>query len=108
MAAKSKFQKDLEKLWPQTKKQLDKMAKEAMVLAKKSEKQLIALSEKGKLQFELTMLQLKKEQLFYNMGKLVSQKSKGKKKTAKVLKLKKELARLNRKISSLKKALEKK
>ncbi len=105
MAKKFNMQKELEKLWPKTKKQLDRVAKDAMVLAKKSEKQLIELSEKGKIQFELTMLQVKKEQLFYKIGKAVAKNLKRMKKTVTLAKLDKELKSINSQISSCKKDL---
>ena len=108
MVDKFQFSKNLEKLWPQTKKQLEKMAADAKKLAQHSEKQLVQFSEKSKLQFELTVLQFKREQLFYRIGKAASKVIKKIKQNKGLSQLSKELDSLSRQIAACKRALSKK
>lgn len=59
------FKKELEK----TKKQLLKFSQEAIDVAIKGEKELIKLSKQGKLHVDTTAIGLKKEKLYYLIGK---------------------------------------
>ena len=59
------FKKDLEK----AKQQLGQFSKEAMVLAKKGEKEFLKFSHRGKLHLDSTTIDLKREQLYYLIGK---------------------------------------
>ena len=70
MADKLKLaKKNIEKMWPDIKKQLNKLSKDALDLARAGEDKVITISKKSKLQFELLTLQLKREQLHYKLGK---------------------------------------
>lgn len=60
---------DFKKEWERTKKQLVKLGKEATELAHKGEKEIIKISKKGKLHIDKTALNLKKERLYYSIGK---------------------------------------
>ena len=60
---------DFKKEWPRIRKQLIKVSQEAMALAKKGEKEIAELSRTGKLQLDLTAIQLKKERLYHLIGK---------------------------------------
>ena len=60
---------DLRKEWEKTKKQLEKISKEAMIVAKKGEDELVKFSKKGKLHLDSTAIGLKIEQLYYTIGK---------------------------------------
>ena len=62
-------QSDFRKEWPRVKKQLVQFSQEALKLAKKGEKEIIRFSEKGKIQFNMTALSLKREHLFLQIGK---------------------------------------
>ncbi len=62
-------EKNIEKMWPEVKDKLYKIGKDALELAKYGERKVIKLSKKSKLQFELVTLQLKREHLYYKLGK---------------------------------------
>jgi hypothetical protein len=61
--------KDFEKMWDETKNRIYNLSKEAVDLIKKGEKEVSKASNKAKINFETTLLQLKKEQLFHLIGK---------------------------------------
>ena len=60
---------DFKKEWPRIQSQLDKFSKEAMVVLKKGEDEVVRLSKEGKLRVDSTTLSVKKEHLFYLIGK---------------------------------------
>lgn len=60
---------DFKKDWEKARKQLDLISKEAIVLAKKGEQEFIKLSHRGKLHLSSTAIDLKREQLYYLLGK---------------------------------------
>jgi len=60
---------EIKKEWPKIKKQLIQYSKEALVLAKRGEKELIRISKKGKLHVDMTKLNLKREHLYHLIGK---------------------------------------
>ena len=60
---------DYKKEWEKTKKQLIKFGKEASVLAKKGEEELVKFSQKSKIQVDVTATHLKIEKLYYLIGK---------------------------------------
>lgn len=62
-------QYDFKKEWPKIKKKLMDVSQEAVVLAKKGEAELIKFSQKSKLHVDVAALNLKKEKLFYQIGK---------------------------------------
>lgn len=73
-------QYDFKKEWERTKEQLVKFSKEAATAAKKSEaefiklsqkgkEEIVKLSHKGKLHMDAAALTLKKEKLYYLVGK---------------------------------------
>jgi len=64
-----KVQIDFKKEWPRLKKELARVSKEALVLAKKGEKHLVALSKQGKKQMDITTLTLRREHLYHLIGK---------------------------------------
>ena len=62
-------QYDFKKEWEKTRKQLTKFSQEAIEVAQKGEKELVRLSRVGKLHVDSAALGLKKERLFYLIGK---------------------------------------
>ena len=60
---------EFKKEWPKIKKQLLQVSEQAVDLVKKGEKEVVQLSKRGKLQVDLTSLGLKKEHLYYQIGK---------------------------------------
>jgi len=69
-------QYNFKKEWEITKKKLIQFSKEAAQVAHKGEKELLKFSRKGKLHVDSTAFHLKKEHLYYLIGKeYVKQKS---------------------------------
>lgn len=60
---------DFQKEWPKIKGQLKKMSTDALVLAKRGEKEFREFSKQGKFYLDSTALNLKKEHLYYLIGK---------------------------------------
>lgn len=60
---------DFKKDWEKTRQQLTRFSKEALVLAKKGEQEFIKFSHRGKLHLNSGAIDLKKEQLYYLIGK---------------------------------------
>ena len=63
------LQEDIKKNWPKAKKQLKVISKEAMVVAEKGKNELMRLSKESKLRLDLTSLELKKEHLYFLIGR---------------------------------------
>lgn len=60
---------DFKKEWDKTKKQLVKIGQESLKVAKKGEEEFVKLSHRGKLHLDSTAASLKREQLYYLIGK---------------------------------------
>lgn len=101
---------DFKKEWESTKKTLMQLSKDAAVIAKKGETELVKISEKGKLHFDSTANIVKKEHLYLQIGKefvtskkAVSTNTKLKKLVAQVNKIEKEQKALKRAMKTKKK-----
>ena len=57
------------KEWPKIKRQLVKVSQDALTLAKKGEKEIVRLSQVGKVHVDATALNLKLEHLYHLIGK---------------------------------------
>lgn len=98
-------QYDFKKEWEKTKKQLIQISRQATEVAKRGEKELIKISQTGKIHFDSTANTLKKEKLFYSIGKeYVGLKDPGAP-SKKLTNLLKELKDLEKKQTSLKNKL---
>ena len=73
--AKKITQEDLKKFFEKTKKNLQKLKKEASVWMKKGEVELSRLSRIGKLELDVVSLNMKREKLFKDIGKRVAELS---------------------------------
>lgn len=62
-------QNDLKKEWEKTRTQLARLSKEAVKIAKRGEQELVKLSRKSKLHVDTTAIALRKERLYYLIGK---------------------------------------
>ena len=103
-----KKSEDLKKIWGETKKEFSKLSKDAVILLKKGEKEAVRFSEKGKLNFENTLLKLKKEQIYYTLGKeAVKAYKKNQPDSATLRRLMGQLDAIDKQVSSNKKALKK-
>ncbi len=69
---KNKFKEVTHKLWPSTKKELEKAIASAKKLSKKGEKHLKIISGNSIKNTKKVTLSLKKEQLYYALGKNVA------------------------------------
>lgn len=68
---KQDMQKDLKEIFEKSKARLQLLAKDAKVWMKKGEVEISRLSEMGKLEFDIVNLNIKKEQLFRNIGRKI-------------------------------------
>lgn len=66
---KNKVSFDIEKIWPKTKEELEKALEKTKELMHKGEHYMKVFSEKSAKKTKKISLSLKKEQLFYKLGK---------------------------------------
>lgn len=91
----------INKLWESTKKDLEKALKDTNNLVKKGEGYIKDVSEKGKEKLEAMRLTLKKEKLYYELGKTVSSLPKSRwVKNKKVGKLVEDIKKIHREIKA--------
>ena len=101
---KKNIQKVINEVWPKARKELEKIAKETKVLINKGEKEMVKITDKSVRGIKSVELQLKKEKLYYDLGKLIAQKSpKSWSETKKATDIVKEIKGIGRKIDTLKK-----
>jgi len=98
-------QYNFKKEWEITKKKLIQFSKEAAQVAKKGEKELIKFSRKGKLHVDSTAIHLKKEHLYYLIGKEYVKQKNSAQPTAALKKLIEEYRKIHREQFSLKKKI---
>ncbi|MBL7069297.1 MAG: hypothetical protein ISS34_05520 [Candidatus Omnitrophica bacterium] len=103
-----KLQKKATKALKEASRRLEGAGKDARVLVKRGEDELIKLSKVGRAQLEILALSLKKEQLYRQIGMKVWQLSTGGKLTTKKLKIFcEELSSINKNVKSKKKSINK-
>lgn len=91
------------KVWPKTKKEMERGIKETKKMLNKGEKYLKNVSEKGLKQSKKLSLSLKKEKIYYDLGKAVAQTSLTQWSTNKRIdSLLKQIKSLNREIAKIK------
>jgi len=98
-------QYDFKKEWEKTRNQLAKFSKEAVKMAKKGEKELVEFSRKSKIHVGTTAISLKKEKLYYLIGKEYAHTGDPEKVTPKLKKLVEELNKADKKQLALKRRL---
>jgi predicted nucleic acid-binding Zn-ribbon protein len=97
---KEKFKEVAEKLWPKTKKELEKAIANTKELLEKGERYIKTLSEKGVDNARKLSFSLKKEKLYYNLGKVASSVPKSKwSKNKRITDLLKEIKLLDKEIN---------
>ncbi len=69
---KKTIQNEIEKIWPQAKKNISKLSKDTTKLLKKSEKELTIISKKIKTGVEQLVNKAKREELYRELGKYVT------------------------------------
>lgn len=102
MVKKDPFKEVVEKLWPKTKKEIEKGMENAKKMLAKGEECLKELSEKGIEKTKKIALSLKKEKLYYDLGKTAAataiDKWKSSKKISALLKTNREITKQIQKI----------
>lgn len=98
---KNIIQKEVEKIWPQAKKNISKFNKDASRLLKKSEKDMEVISKKIKTGVDMLVGKAKREELYYELGKAVAAKL-----TADQLK-NKNISRIHKEIRAISRSLKK-
>lgn len=93
---------DFKTEWEKVRGQLTKFSKDALILAKKGEKELVKFSRKGKLHIDATAVSLKREQLYYLIGKEYVKARAPEKPTSAMTKLFEELKRVSGQEKALK------
>ena len=76
--AKKDMKQKMDIIWKKTRRDIDKLMKEADVMMKKGEKHLKDISGKGKNNLDVLNLTLQREKLYYELGKVVAQISQSK------------------------------
>lgn len=66
---KENWKEVIDKMWPKTKKELEKALQNTKALIGKGEEYIKGVSEKGAKQARKLSLSLKREKLYYNLGK---------------------------------------
>ncbi|HDI46148.1 MAG TPA: hypothetical protein ENF60_02315 [Candidatus Omnitrophica bacterium] len=101
MARKGLELKDkLSLIWKRTKKDLEAVVSETSKLIKKGEKQVKEISERSRLKLEIMNLKLKREKLYYTLGKSIAGTSPSKwSQNKKIEKIIAEIKKLNREIT---------
>ncbi|MDD3375552.1 MAG: hypothetical protein PHY73_07530 [Candidatus Omnitrophica bacterium] len=99
--------KSFEDKLEEIKKKFSIFSKEAMVLAKKGEKEFVRLSKEGKLHVDSATVGIKREHLLYLIGKEYVRLNCPGEKSEKLKKFMKELEDLKKKDSALKRTLKK-
>ncbi|MBN3038008.1 MAG: hypothetical protein JW869_01165 [Candidatus Omnitrophica bacterium] len=64
-------QKEVSKIWEQTKERLKELGQSTMIMAQKGEKEVVRASKVGKYQLDIVSLNLKKENIYRQVGKKV-------------------------------------
>lgn len=89
----------VKKVWPKTKKELEKVIKESKKAIDKGEKYVKSLSEKGAENAKKLSGILKKEKLYYSLGKLASQVSPSRwQKDKKIISVLKEIKKIEKEL----------
>ena len=98
-------QNDLKNEWKKRREQLAQLSKEALQVAQRGEKEFLKLSRKTRIHVDATALTLKKEHLYYQIGKEYASVQGTDKSTTKLTKLVGELNKANKLQLALKRRL---
>ena len=71
MAKKKDFQTDFKKFMEQAKEKFGEISREVGILAKKGEKEVVKVSKRGRLQFDIMGISMQKEKIYYDIGKKI-------------------------------------
>jgi hypothetical protein len=102
MVQRQHLKKTLTKLWENSLKEYDKMTNKTSKLLKTGEKNLKTASHSSKQKLEIINLTIKKEKLYYQLGKAAAKQPKNRwAKSLKIESLIKEIKQLDRQIKTL-------
>jgi hypothetical protein len=93
---------NLKKEWEKAKKKLAALKKETVILAKKSEAQFKKISHQGKIHFDSAALNLRKDRLYYLIGKEFVRTMDASRKSDRLVELVEELKKINQQYAELK------
>ena len=96
---------DFKKEWEKTKKQLKQLSAEALELAQKGEKELIKISRKSKWHIDSTAITLKRDRLYFLIGKAYAEIKNNSARTKELGRLIKELRSLDKEEKDIQKKL---
>ncbi|MCA9406412.1 MAG: hypothetical protein KC684_07740 [Candidatus Omnitrophica bacterium] len=96
---------DFKKEWEKTKKKLIEFSKEASEIAKKGEKEIAKITHQSKLHLDSTAMNLKKEKLYYQIGKEYAKSRNPAKPTVKLQNFVEEVKKLEREQKNLKRKI---
>jgi len=100
---KTSFEKAMAKVWPNTKKELERMMKNTKALLDKGEKYFKDVSEKSLNSTKKLSLSLQKEKLYYDLGKAAATVPTAKLSTSKkISSLKSKIVKIEREIKKIK------
>ena len=102
------LKQDFKKNWPKAQKQLKEFGQEALVVAEKGKKGLVRFSKESKLRINLTSCELKKEHLYYLIGKEFVKENFPSEPGEKLKKLLEEIKKVEHEEKQLKEEIEKK
>lgn len=98
---KNTVRKEIEKIWPEAKKNISKVNKDLTKLMKKSEKNLSDFYSNVKKKTDLLLLKAKREELYYELGKSLSPLlTSDQLKNKNILRISTEIRQLNKKLRS--------
>ena len=100
-----KSQRDLKKEWERTKKQLKQLSIEAIKFAQKGEKELVKLSRKSKWHLDSTAVLLKRDRLYFLIGREYAQLKDPRRPSRELQQLMNELKALEKEERSIKRNL---
>ena len=96
---------DFKKEWEKTKKQLKQLSAEALQLAKKGEKELVNISRKSKWHLDSTAVTLKRDRLYFLIGKVYAQVKNNSARTKELGRLMKEMQALDKEEKDIQKKM---
>ena len=96
---------NFKKEWEKTKKQLKQLSADALELAQKGEKELIKISRKSKWHIDSTAITLKRDRLYFLIGKAYAKIKKNSVRTKELDRLMKELQTLEKEEKDLQKKM---
>ncbi len=98
-------QRDFKKEWERVREQLAKTSQEAIKLVKRGEEELVKFSRRGKLHIDSTTLDLRRERIYYLIGKEYVQAKAPQQPTAALTKFLDELSKINEEQGTLRSKL---